>query len=179
MVRLGDNGILKGLSRVSRILLSFFSGLAGLVMVVTAPATDKALGFYLVALICLLLCIACIGHTRARHLLGSCVGTVLFAASLWYGYARFGRPEFFNALVFFVVFGLPGVAYAFGTCFGFWRKRVDVVAGADSPNRLRQPILFYNRGPWNLILGASYFLAIGIGIAATTTPWILLVPLVL
>jgi hypothetical protein len=77
MYRLEGNGIVNGLGRGSRILLSFFSGLAGLVMVVTAPATEKALGFYLVALICLLLCIACIGHTRVRQLLGSCVGTVL------------------------------------------------------------------------------------------------------
>ena len=64
---------------------------------------------------------------------------VLFAESLWYGYGRLGWREFFNALVFFAVFGLPGVAYAVCTRFGFWRKSVDVLAGADSPNRLQQP----------------------------------------
>jgi hypothetical protein len=64
MYRLEGNGIVNGLSRDSRIVLSFFSGLAGIVMVVAAPPTDRAPVFYLVALICLLLCIACIGHTR-------------------------------------------------------------------------------------------------------------------
>lgn len=38
---------------------------------------------------------------------------------------------------------------------------------------------FYNRSPWNLIIGAIFFFAVGISIAAATTPWILLVPLVL
>jgi hypothetical protein len=161
-----------GLSRRSRIVLSFFSGFAGLVMVVAAPPTDKAPGFYLVALVCLLLCIACISHTRVRQLLGSCVGTALFAASLWYGGARFGQPEFFNALVFFVVFGLPGAAYAMSTRFGFRQKRLDVSAGADGPNRLRQPIPFYNREPWNLVIGIAAAIAVAINIGLATTPWI-------
>jgi hypothetical protein len=132
MSRLEGNGNVNGLSRGSRIVLGFFSGLAGLIMVVAAPPTDRAPGFYFVALICLMLCIACIGDTRVRQLLGSCVGTALFAASLWYGYARLGQPEFFKALIFFVIFGLPGVAYAVSTGFGFWRKGVDVSAGADN-----------------------------------------------
>lgn len=169
---------MNGLSRGSRIVLSFFSGFAGLVMVVAAPPTDKAPGFYLVALVCLLLCIACISHTRVRQLLGSCVGTALFAASLWYGCARFGQPEFFNALVFFVVFGLPGAAYAMSTRFGFRQKRLDVSAGADGPNRLRQPIPFYNREPWNLVIGIAAAIAVAINIGLATTPWIFLVPLV-
>ena len=38
---------------------------------------------------------------------------------------------------------------------------------------------FYNRAPWNLILGFAFFFALGIGFAAMTTPWIFLVPLVL
>ena len=37
-------------------------------MVVAAPPTDKATGFHLAALICLLLCIACIGHTKVRQI---------------------------------------------------------------------------------------------------------------
>lgn len=169
---------MNGLSRVSRIVLSFFSGLAGIVMVVAAPPTDHAAGFYLVALICLLLCIACVGKTRVRQLLGSCVGMVLFAASLCYGYARLGQPAFFNALVFFVVFGLPGVAYAVRARFGFWRKTVDALAGADYPNRLRPPIPFYNSVPWNLVIGFTAAFAVAISIALATSPWIFLVPLV-
>jgi hypothetical protein len=165
-----------GMSRGSRIVLSVFSALAGLVMVVAAPPTDKAPGFYLVALICVLLCIACIGHSKVRQFLGSCVGTVLFAASLWYGYACLGQPAFFNALVFFVVLGLPGVAYAVSTRFGFWRKRVDVPAGADNPKQ--QPIPFYNREPWNLVIGFAAAIAAAISIALATSPWIFLVPLV-
>jgi hypothetical protein len=164
------------LSRGSRILLSFFSGLAGLIMVVTAPATEKALGFYLVALICLLLCIACIGHTRIRQLLGSCVGTGLFAASLWYGYPRLGHPEFFTALVLFVIIGIPGAAYAVLTGFGVQRKSVDALAGADHPKQ--QPIPFYNRAPWNIVIGFAAAIAVAISIANATSPWIFLVPLV-
>jgi hypothetical protein len=176
--RLDGKGMVNGLGRGSRIVLSLFSGLAGVVMVVAAPATDQAPGFYVVALICLLLCIACIGDTRVRTLLGSCVGTVLFAGSLWYGFARFGQPAFFNALVVFVVFGLPGLAYAVSARFGFQSKRLDVSAGADNPNRLQRRMLFYNRPPWNFVFGFAAALAAAYGIALTTSPWLLLLPLV-
>jgi hypothetical protein len=178
MHRQEGRGIVNNLSRGSRIVLSITSGLAGLVMVVAAPPSDKAQGFYFVALICLLLCIACISDTRIRRFLGGCIGTVLFAASLWYGYARFGQLEFFNALVFFVVFGLPGVAYAVSTRFGFWRKRVDVLAGADNPNRLQQPNPFYNREPWNFVVAIAVAVAVAYSIALAASPWLLLVPLV-
>jgi hypothetical protein len=147
-------------------------------MVLVAPPNDQAPGFYLVALICLLLCIACMGNTTVRQFLGSSLGTVLFAASLWYGYARLGQPAFFNALVFFVVFGLSGVAYVVSTRFGFWRKSVDVAAGADNPNRLQQPIPFYNREPWNLVIGFAAAIAVAISIALAVSPWMFLVPLI-
>jgi hypothetical protein len=166
-----------GLSRGSRIVLSAFSGVFGVVMVATAPPTDQAPAFYVIALFCLLICIACIGKLRVRQFLGSSVGSVLFAASLWYGCEHFGQPAFFNALVFFVGFGLPGLAYAASTRFGFWRKHVDVLAGADYPNRLQRPIPFYNRDPWNLIFGFAGAIAVAVCIALAATPWMLLVPL--
>ena len=166
---------MNGFSRGSRIVLSLFSAACGVVMVLVAPPTDKAPAFYLIALVCLLICIACIAKTRVRQFLGSSAGAVLFAASLWYAYPRWGQPAFFNALVSIVVFGLPGVAYAAGTRFGFWRKSVDVLTG---PNRLQQPIPFYNRAPWNLVIGFAATIAVAISIAVAATPWIFLVPLV-
>lgn len=175
MYRPEGNGIVNGFGRGSRVTLSFFSGLTGLIMVAVAPPNDNAPGYYLVALICLLLWIACIGHTRIRRLLGSCVGTVLFAASLWYGYARFGRPAFFNALIFFVVFGLPGIAYAVSTRFGFRRKTVDLWAAADGPKQ--QAIPFYNREPWNFVIGFAAAIAVVISIALAASSWLLLIPL--
>jgi hypothetical protein len=178
MYRLEGNGIVNGLSRGSRIVLGCFSAVCGVVMVVVAPPTDQAPAFDLIALICLLLCIACIGYTKVRQMLGSCVGTILFAGSLWYGYESFAQPAFFNALVLFVVLGLPGAAYAVATRFGFRRISADAWAGADSPNRLRQPIPFYNREPWNLVIGFAAAFAVGISIALATSPWIFLGPLV-
>jgi hypothetical protein len=172
------NRIVNGLSRSSRIVLSSFSAVCGVVMVVVAPPTNQAPAFYLIALICLLLCIACIGHTKVRQILGSCAGTILFAGSLWYGYASFAQPAFFNALVLFVVFGLPGAAYAVVKRFGFRSISEDAWAGADNPNRLQQPIPFYNREPWNLVIGFTAAFAVAISIALATSPWIFLVPLV-
>jgi len=152
MYRLEDNGIVNGLSRGSRIVLGCFSAVCGVEMVVVA--TPKAPGFYLVALICQLLCIACIGRTKVRQMLGSCVGTTLFAGSLRYGYASFAQPAFFNALVLFVVFGLPGAAYALVARFGFRRKSADAWAAliirTDCSNQFRSTTV--NHGIWSLDL---------------------------
>ena len=136
MYRVEGDGIVIGLSRGARLVLGCFSAVCGLVMVAVAPPKSPA--FYLIAVTCLLLCIACIGNTRIRQFLGSCIGAVLFAASMWYGYTRFGQAAFFNALVLFVTFGLPGLAYVVSARFGFLRRRVEVLSGADKPRRLRQ-----------------------------------------
>ena len=46
-------------------------------------------------------------------------------------------------------------------------------------NQSKHPPGFHNRPPWNLIVGVTGLVLLGASIAATTTPWILFVPLVL
>jgi hypothetical protein len=185
---LDDNWIGNVLSRGSRILLGVVSAVFGVVVVVSAPPTDQAAGFYLVALFCLLICIACIGNSRFRHFVASAIGIVLVAGSLWYVFevatkgpdaSRLGPPSLLNALVLFLVFGIPGFIYAATARFGFRRAIESLSWGANhaSPSKLKP--VFYRVDPWNLVIGVVVIIFGFIQIARSTSLWLLLAPLLI
>jgi hypothetical protein len=94
---LEDNWIGNSLGRGSRIVLGFASAVLGVVMIISAPPTDNAAAFYVIALVCFLICI---GNSRVRHFTGSAVGVALFAGSLWYQQKRvFYKVNAWNLLI--------------------------------------------------------------------------------
>lgn len=122
----------KGLSPFSRFILGLFSALFGVVMVLVAPPTDKAVFFYAFGTFCLLITVACVTKGAVRQFVGSVIGSVLLILSGWYLYSestggpffsgRRSEPSVVNALLFFVAFGIPGAAYAIKTKFGWGRN---------------------------------------------------------
>ena len=128
MYKRAQEEINKGLSPVARYILALFAGLFGVVMLLIAPPTDKAIFFYLFGVFCLLIAIASITKGRVRQFVGSLVGVALFILSLWYLYAeisggvfissRRSEPSVVHAVMFLILFGLPGIAYAIKVKFG-------------------------------------------------------------
>lgn len=124
----------EGLSPFSRVLLGSFSGLIGVMMILIAPPTEKQLYFYLFGGFSLTIALACIFKGRVRQFLGSIIGVVLLALSIWYLLSQLfgGGPLFsarsgqsiFNALLFTVFFGIPGITYAAKAKFGFNKKKL-------------------------------------------------------
>jgi len=132
MYRAGEEIINKGLSPFTRILLGFVSGMFGLVMIVSAPPTDKAIGFYVFAGACLSISFACVFTGRVRQFFGSLIGLGLFTASMWYLLSQLlhgsllsvrSEQSILNAMLFLVFFGIPGISYIFKVWFGFVRKK--------------------------------------------------------
>jgi hypothetical protein len=130
LYKAAEDQINKGLSPFSRFVLGFFSALFGVVMVLVAPPTDKAVFFYAFGIFCFLISVACITKDRVRQFVGSVIGSILLILSGWYFYSqltggpffseRRSEPSVVNAWFFFVAFGIPGAAYAIKTKFG-WR----------------------------------------------------------
>ena len=128
MYREGEEIINKGLSPFSRILLGLFSGLFGVVMVITAPDNDKSIFFYLFGGFCFLICFACIVKGKARQFLGSIIGVCIFLLSLGYLVNEIiggplisgsrSEPSVINAIAFLILFGIPGLSYALRVKFG-------------------------------------------------------------
>ncbi len=185
---LEDNWIGNVLGRGSRLVLGFVSAVFAVVMIFSAPPTENAAGFYLIALFCLLICIACIGNARVRHFMGSVAGVVLVAGSLWYAFeavtrgslaSRLGPPSLLNALVLFLVLGIPGFIYALAARFGMRRPAGNRSSGADQPNSPQQKPVFYRVDPWNLVIGVVVITFGFIQIARSTSLWILLAPLLM
>lgn len=120
-------------STFSKILLGSISGLFGVMMIAIAPPTEKAIFFYLFGGFCLAICLACVFKGRLRQFIGSSIGSCVFLLALWYLASQFmdgpivsgGRsePSVFNAIMFLVVFGLPGLAYATKAKFGIHNKK--------------------------------------------------------
>ena len=128
MYRAAEEIINRGLSSFSRILLGLFSGLFGVVMVITAPDTDKAIFFYMFGGLCFLICFTCAVQGKPRQFLGSVIGICLFFVSLVYSiYEILGgslvsgnrdEPSAINAILFLMFFGIPGLRYAMRVRFG-------------------------------------------------------------
>lgn len=124
--------IRRGLSPAARVILAVFSGLCGLMMFLAAPPTEKAVFFHLFGTFCLLISLACVTRGRVRQFAGSLVGCALFLGSLVYLCAQLtgGRwflggvaePSVGNAILFFLAFGVPGIAYALRVRFGLKRR---------------------------------------------------------
>jgi hypothetical protein len=159
---LEDNWIGNVLGRGSRMVLGFVAAVFGAVMIITAPPIEKAAGFYLIALFCLLIWIACIGNARVRHFIGSVVGVVLVAGSLWYVIevvtsgqfaSYFGPPSLLNALALLLVLGFPGFLYVAVARFGIRRPTGNRSSGADPASPAQQKPVFYRVDPWNLVIG--------------------------
>lgn len=133
MYREAEEQIKKGLSPFTRILLGLVSGLFGLMMIGIAPDTDKGIYFYLFGGFCLAISLACIFKGRFRQFLGSIIGVCLVILSVWYLASEImgGGPLFsprsgqsiFNAILFSVFFGLPGLGYAIKAKFGLGKKQ--------------------------------------------------------
>jgi hypothetical protein len=132
LYKTAEGQINTGLSPFSRILLGLFSALFGVMMILVAPPTNKAVFFYAFSIFCLLITVACVTQGRARQFVGSVIGSVLLLLSGWYLYSQLvggpllakgrGDPSVVNAWFFFLSFGIPGAAYAIKTRFG-WRAR--------------------------------------------------------
>ena len=122
----------RGLSPVARYILAVFAGLFGVMMLLIAPPTDKAIFFYAFGVFCLLIAFASITKGRVRQFAGSLIGTALFLLSLGYLYAVINggvimsnsrsEPSVKNALIFLFLFGLPGIAYAMKVKFGATKR---------------------------------------------------------
>ena len=104
-----------------------------MVLIATPEEGAKKMFFYGFAGFCFLITIACLAQRRAREFAGSAVGACVFLAGLWYlvamllegpgNWLALDEPSALQALLFLLVFGLPGAAYALNVRFGFRRSR--------------------------------------------------------
>ncbi|MCG6118057.1 MAG: hypothetical protein MEQ07_07665 [Aquimonas sp.] len=116
------------------LLLGISTLLIGLMMVLIATPEEgaKKMFFYGFAGFCFLITIACLAQRRAREFAGSLVGVCVFTAGLWYlgsmllegpgSWLALDEPSALQAILFLLVFGLPGAAYALRLRFGFRRS---------------------------------------------------------
>jgi len=129
MYKVAEEEINKGLSPISRLILGFFSGVFGVVMILISPPTDKAIYSYAFGSFCLLICLATLTKGRIRQFIGGVIGSALFSLSICYMVSQFtegamvsssrGEPSAINSIFFFLAFGIPGITYTFKTKFGF------------------------------------------------------------
>lgn len=134
MYKAAEQVINKGLSPFARFILGLFSGLFGIVMVLFAPPTIKAIFFYAFGGLYLLISLATLTKGKVRQFIGSIIGCVLFVLSGWYMFSQIttgpifsgsrSEPSVINSAFFFIAFGIPGVSYALKTKFG-WSKNVS------------------------------------------------------
>ena len=116
-------------SALPKFLLVFFSGLFGIVMIIIAPPTEKAIFFYGFGVFCLAIAFACITKGKLQEFISSSIGLSIFLIGLWYLYTEISsgliysgsrsEPSIINAIIFLIVFGFPGISYALSAKFGF------------------------------------------------------------
>ncbi len=134
MYKEADEHIKSGLSLVPRIILGSVSGLFGVVLVLLgidgfAHHVGNWFAYVAFGMFCSFIALACVTWGRVRQFIGSCIGVIVFGAACWYliselsgGVLISGRrsePSVLNAIVFMVVFGMPGLAYTIAARFGF------------------------------------------------------------
>ena len=131
MYKAGEEIINNGLGVFTRTLLGLVAGAFGLVMVTTAPPTEKAIFFYAFAVLCISISCACFFKGRVRQFFGSIIGFLIFIVSIGYlvdqiidGPLFSARSEqsLVNAIIFMVCFGVPGISYVLKSRFGFGRS---------------------------------------------------------
>ena len=125
----------EGLGLGARLLLGISTLLIGLMMaqIATPEEGAKKTFFHGFAGFCFLITIGCLAQRRAREFAGRVVGASVFLAGLWYlgamllegpgSWLALDEPSALQALLFLLVFGLPGAAYALNVRFGFRRSR--------------------------------------------------------
>lgn len=133
MYKEAEEIIKKGLSPFSRALLGSVSGLFGLMSIFVAPPDAKQVYFYLFGGFCLAISLACAFKGRVRQFLGSLIGLALAILSIWYLASQLldGGPLFaarseqsiFNAIMFSLLFGVPGITYVVKAKFGIAKKK--------------------------------------------------------
>lgn len=112
-----------------RLILAFFAGLFGVVMILIAPSAVKRIGHYLFGAFCLGIAVVCFVRGRIQGVIGSFIASVVLAVTVWYLFTEiFGgvvvsgsrsSPSVINALLALVAFGLPAAAYLRHARFGF------------------------------------------------------------
>lgn len=121
-----------GLSLGARITIGFFAGLFGIVMIFVASQMADAMSLYMFGVFCLLIAFVCVTKGRVRQFVGSLIGCAVFAIAIWYVITEVAagvfwsdsrsEPSVLNAIMFFIVFGIPGAAYAYKVRFGFRKQ---------------------------------------------------------
>jgi hypothetical protein len=118
----------QGLSLGARIFLGSVSALFGAAMFAMA-APPHTVEFSVFGAFCMFIALACFTRGRLRQFIGSCIGTAIFLAGLWYlgseisegplASGRRSEPSVLNALLYLFFIGIPGAAYAYKARFGF------------------------------------------------------------
>jgi hypothetical protein len=132
MYREAGRTINHGLSLGARLLLGAFATLFGIITLLTAPPTNKAVFFYFFGIFCLLIAVACFTQGRARQFIGSVIGCTIFGLGIWYLAIELSRgnywsgahsePSVRNACLYLAFIGIPGAVYAYRARFGLRRK---------------------------------------------------------
>lgn len=132
----------RGLSLAPRLLLGTVALLFGAFMILAASSSASPIGFYLFGAVCLAVTLACYTWGRVRQFIGSLIGVGVFIAGvgfligelkggvLWSGSRT--QPSVFNAILFIIFMGLPGLMYALKTGFGFRKPGKQEEAEQDS-----------------------------------------------
>ena len=119
--------------KLGMLVLAIFAGFFGVLMLNLASQIDAgAVYYYMFGAFCLMIAIACVTKGRVRQFVGSLIGCAVFAIAIWYvvtevaagvfrSHSR-GEPSVLNAIMFFIVFGIPGGAYAYKAGFGFRKQ---------------------------------------------------------
>jgi len=132
MYKRANAEINRGLSLGARMLLGSMAALSGLVMVLTAPTGEpRVVWFYSFGALCFLIMVACFTSGRVRQFIGSLIGcTIFLAGAVYLAVGLSGgtpwsdnhtSPSVYNAVMYLLSIGVPGVAYAYKVRFGFRR----------------------------------------------------------
>lgn len=129
----------------ARIILALVACLFGAIMFLhgTTAEPDKAWFSYVFGGFCICIAAASVLKGRAARFFGSVVGSFVFLAGLAYlGHEIFAgpmssgsrsEPSVFNAVMFMLVFGVPGAFYTFSARFGFGKDELQPGIQPDGP----------------------------------------------
>lgn len=130
MYERANSEITRGLSLGARLLLGLMSALFGLVMVLTTPIGEpRAVWFYAFGVFCFFITVACFTSSRVRQFIGSLIGCIIFLVGAAYLVAELSggalwsdsraRPSVYDAVMYLLFIGIPGIVYAYKVRFGF------------------------------------------------------------
>jgi hypothetical protein len=129
-----------------RIFIAVVACLSGAIMFLhgTSADPDKAWFSYVFGAFCIAIAAASVLRGRVAQFFGSVVGCCVFLAGVFYlgqeilaGPVSSGsrsEPSVFNAVLFMIVFGVPGALYAFKARFGFGKVEPQQGTQTDDPD---------------------------------------------